>query len=88
MSRGERDSHCSAHPLSRRAAGALHTQHGRKSPPSGARAVPHSPRVGGRISRLNGEHQSFQRRNAETTDDAERTGWTTTGSVHRGIEAL
>jgi len=55
MNRGERDSHCSAHPLSRRAAGALQQQVGFVSAfrarqfasPSGARAVPHSPRAGG-----------------------------------------
>ena len=48
MDRGSRDSRCPAYPLSRRAAGAPHT---RLSPPSGARAVPHSPRVGGASSR-------------------------------------
>lgn len=42
MSRGERDSHCSAHPLSRRAAGAPHTHaHGRRGPPARARCRTH-----------------------------------------------
>jgi len=74
MSRGERDSHCSAHPLSRRAAGAPHWHYGRTSLPSGARAVPHSPRAGGWIRSLLRKRWNVD--NGGTDPDG-RSGWTT-----------
>ena len=66
MSRGERDSHCSAHPLSRRAAGAPHWNYGRTSLPSGARAVPHSPRAGGTARNQTRTHAVVAQRNEST----------------------
>ena len=66
MSRGERDSHCSAHPLSRRAAGAPHWHYGRTSLPSGARAVPHSPRAGGATRNQTRTHAVVAQRNEST----------------------